>query len=128
MRAGLSSQRGLYAALLLGALTGCSGDAAEQQRAAVAAERYAAALSTGSSAAVAAVACAAPTPEQARAFDERAAGGQVRWAVLRPPEVDGDRADGVLRATDGARHKDYEFTLRARGEQWCARYNWTRLG
>lgn len=121
----MNARSWLALAALAGILAGCGG--VDDERTADVARRYAEALSTGSSTALAAVTCVRPTAEQARAFEERAGGGRLRWTVHARPEVDGERADGTLRASEAGVHKDFSFTLRRRGEQWCAHYDWAAV-
>lgn len=126
MRRGLTGRTFWIWGLVLFPLSACGWDGSEAA-ASDAANRYAAALSSGSSTTLAGITCTSPTPDQARAFERRAAGGRLAWAVHSAPEVDGDRADGVLRARDENAHRDYEFTLLKRGDGWCAHYDWASL-
>lgn len=112
------------AAVGLAAVLGAFDD--EQADAQAVASRYAAALTDGSSRALAAVTCTPPSPQQAAVFDERAGGGMT-WSLLRGPQVDGDLAHGTLRVVDGEQHRDYPFSLRQQDGSWCAHYNWSSL-
>lgn len=102
-------------------------DGDDEAEAHATAQRYAAALTAGSSQALAAVACAPPSPRQAAAFDERAGSGTIRWSVLHGPRVEDDMAHGTLRLVDGEQHRDYPFSLLRRNGSWCAHYNWSSL-
>jgi len=116
----------VHAAVGVAALLGAF-DGDDEAEARATAQRYAAALTAGSSRALAAVACTPPSSRQAAAFDERAGSSTMRWSVLQGPRVDDDIAHGTLRLVDGEQHRDYPFSLLRRDGSWCAHYNWSSL-